>query len=203
MFADFDDLYLRFAYVIGKDWEICAGLDEGTTQIAYKGVDFNPKLVFNFPLECTFKSTSPFGWPQLVLSGYGMDAFGNDVVRGYGTTHIPITPGRHKLRVPLFVPRSSSRFQQFLAWILGRRPEFVDPKVVAHNAGREMTRVRSQGYVNLTFNIVTKDLQSLGFRTESSEGIHPAAHDQQKSYHQLPLGALPENVSQYEDVDRM
>ncbi|CAF0877241.1 unnamed protein product [Didymodactylos carnosus] len=59
--ADFDDLYLRFAYVMGKDWEICAGLDEGTTQIAYKGVDLQPKIVFNFPLECTFKSTSPFG----------------------------------------------------------------------------------------------------------------------------------------------
>ena len=37
----------------------------------------------------------------------------------------------------MFVPRSSSRFQQFLAWILGRRPEFVDPKVIAFNAGRE------------------------------------------------------------------
>jgi hypothetical protein len=32
--------------------------------------------------------------PQLVISGYGLDAFGNDVVRGYGTTHIPISPGR-------------------------------------------------------------------------------------------------------------
>ena len=47
---------------------------------------------------------------------------------------------RHVLRIPLFVPRSSSRFQQFLAWILGRRPEFVDPKVIAFNAGRESKR---------------------------------------------------------------
>jgi B9 domain-containing protein 1 len=39
--------------------------------------------------------------------------------------------------MPLFVPRSSSRFQQFLAWMMGRRPEFVDPKVIAYNAGRE------------------------------------------------------------------
>jgi hypothetical protein len=35
-----------------------------------------------------------FEGPQLVISGYGLDAFGNDVVRGYGTTHIPISPGR-------------------------------------------------------------------------------------------------------------
>lgn len=36
--------------------------------------------------------------PQLIISGYGLDAFGNDVVRGYGTTHIPITPGRLQTR---------------------------------------------------------------------------------------------------------
>ncbi len=97
-----------------------------------------------------------FEGPQIVISGYGLDGFGNDVVRGYGTTHIPIIPGRyfrtilsrfytdfsfsysrHCVRVPLFVPRSSSRFQQFLARIFGRRPEFIDPKVVARTAGRE------------------------------------------------------------------
>lgn len=32
--------------------------------------------------------------PQLVLSCYGLDAFGHDVVRGYGAVHVPISPGR-------------------------------------------------------------------------------------------------------------
>lgn len=32
--------------------------------------------------------------PQIVISVYGPDVFGNDVVRGYGATHIPITPGQ-------------------------------------------------------------------------------------------------------------
>lgn len=33
--------------------------------------------------------------PQLVLSVYGPDVFGNDVVRGYGVTHIPFAPGQY------------------------------------------------------------------------------------------------------------
>ncbi|CAF1017520.1 unnamed protein product [Adineta steineri] len=164
---DFDELYLRFSYVIGKDWEICSGLEEGTTQIAHKSVQIGSKIVFNFPLEVTFRSTCAHGWPQLVISGYGLDSFGNDIVRGYGTTHIPISPGRHRIRIPLFVPRSSSRFQQFLGWMMGRRPEFVDPKVVTQNAGREMTRVRSHGYVQVVFNVVTKDMESLGYRIQA------------------------------------
>jgi len=32
--------------------------------------------------------------PQLVVSVYGYDVFGRDVPRGYGVTHVPITPGR-------------------------------------------------------------------------------------------------------------
>lgn len=35
--------------------------------------------------------------PQLVLSVYGPDVFGNDVVRGYGATHIPFTAGKSVL----------------------------------------------------------------------------------------------------------
>ncbi|CAF4516384.1 unnamed protein product [Rotaria socialis] len=119
----------------------------------------------------------------MMLNFYGI-AFGNDVVRGYGTTYIPISPGRHRIRIPLFVPRSSSRFQQFFAWFFGRRPEFVDPKVIAFNAAREITllfsvtRVQSHGYVQVVFNAVTKDLEELGYKIETK---HPSQTSQQRS----------------------
>lgn len=32
---------------------------------------------------------------------------------------------------------------------MGRRPEFVDPRVVANGEGRDVTRVTSQGRVNV------------------------------------------------------
>lgn len=32
-----------------------------------------------------------------MVSVYGPDVFGNDVVRGYGATHIPFTPGQSVL----------------------------------------------------------------------------------------------------------
>ena len=40
------------------------------------------------------RSTNVFGWPQLVLSVYGLTFFGRDVARGYGSIHLPTTPGR-------------------------------------------------------------------------------------------------------------
>ncbi|NXS45738.1 B9D1 protein, partial [Balaeniceps rex] len=95
-----------------------------------------------------------FAGPQIVVSVYGPDFFGNDVVRGYGAVHVPFTPGRHTRTIPMFVPESTSRLQQFTSWFTGRRPEFTDPRVVAQGEGREVTRVRSQGFVTISFNVV-------------------------------------------------
>ena len=53
-----------------------------------------------------------FTGPQIVISCYGPDVFGNDVVRGYGAVHIPMTPGKHQLTVPMFVPISASKLQK-------------------------------------------------------------------------------------------
>ncbi|XP_066546153.1 B9 domain-containing protein 1 isoform X3 [Amia ocellicauda] len=147
-FPEYDDLYCKYCFVYGHDWAPTSGLEEGISQITSKSRDSQQHFVWNFPIEITFKSTNPFGWPQIVVSVYGPDAFGNDVVRGYGAAHIPLTPGH---------------------WLMGRRPEFTDPKVVAQGEGREVTRVRSQGFVTLSFNILTKDMKKLGYDTTSTD----------------------------------
>ncbi len=51
-------------------------------------------LVWNYPLDLTYKSTNAFGWPQIVVSVYGLDAFGRDVIKGYGCIHLPTCAGR-------------------------------------------------------------------------------------------------------------
>ncbi|KAL5018172.1 hypothetical protein ScPMuIL_003894 [Solemya velum] len=162
-FPEFDDIYCKYCFTYGPDWIITSGLEEGITQITKKSQDERQHFVWNFPLDVTFKSTNPYGWPQLVIHAYGIDMFGTEVVRGYGVCHVPIIPGRHKQRVPMFVPESSSQLQKFTSWILGRRPEYVDPRVVAQGEGREVTRVRSQGFVTVSFNIVMKDMKKLGY----------------------------------------
>ncbi|XP_054851662.1 B9 domain-containing protein 1 isoform X2 [Eublepharis macularius] len=96
-FPEFDDLYCKYCFVYGHDWAPTSGLEEGISQITSKNRGYQPNLVWNFPIDITFKSTNPFGWPQIVLSVYGPDVFGNDVVRGYGAVHVPFTPGRSNL----------------------------------------------------------------------------------------------------------
>lgn len=51
-------------------------------------------LVWNFPVDVTYKATNAFGWPQVVVSVYGVDALGRDVIQGYGCIHLPTCAGR-------------------------------------------------------------------------------------------------------------
>jgi len=162
-FPTLEDLYCKFSFVHGQDWVVTSGIEEGISQITKRSNDDRQLFTWNFPIEITYKSTNPFGWPQLVISCYGTDLFGRDVIRGYGTTYLPITPGQHTLRVPMFVPVSTSRLQKFTSWFIGRRPEFVDAKVVAQTEGREVTRVTSQGHVRIKLNIITRDIKKLGY----------------------------------------
>eukprot|EP00730_Choanoeca_flexa_P006507 TRINITY_DN12165_c0_g1_i10.p2 TRINITY_DN12165_c0_g1~~TRINITY_DN12165_c0_g1_i10.p2 ORF type:complete len:181 (+),score=15.57 TRINITY_DN12165_c0_g1_i10:2227-2769(+) len=131
-----DNLYCKYTLVYGPDWAMCAGLEEGISQTANRRAG-QDAAVLNFPLEATLKSTNPFGWPQLQVAVYGSDLFGRDVVRGYGSVHLPLTAGRHELSVPLFTPQDKSVMQSIIGYIYGKRPEYVDPTIVARNAGRE------------------------------------------------------------------
>ncbi|KAF0305882.1 B9 domain-containing protein 1 [Amphibalanus amphitrite] len=53
--------------------------------------------------------------------------------------------------------------QKLVSWFTGRRPELADPSSLATEDGRDVMRVRSQGYVTCSFQVVTKDLQRLGY----------------------------------------
>lgn len=54
----------------------------------------NPDMVWNFPIDLTFQSSSAFGWPKLHFGVYGIDFLGADIVQGYGFTHVPCCCGR-------------------------------------------------------------------------------------------------------------
>ncbi|EDQ89842.1 uncharacterized protein MONBRDRAFT_24999 [Monosiga brevicollis MX1] len=168
------DLYCKYKLDFGTDWAMTAGLEEGLSQTSVHGQS-DGDFVFNLPVEATFKSTNPFGWPQLVLSAYGSDFMGRDVVRGYGAVHLPTTAGRHQLRVPLFVPQDVSLLQRYIGILSGKRPEFVNSTIVAKSEGREVTRVTSHGSAIISIDVSLKDLHKFGYLNTSATSPMPSA----------------------------
>lgn len=78
-----------------------------------------------------YNSLSPTGWPQIVVSVYGFDFFGRDVLIGTGCVHVPIGPGSFERIIPIFKPKSSSFFQKVVCFFSGAYPEFVDKNFAA------------------------------------------------------------------------
>lgn len=94
--------------------------------------------MWNFPLQSSWKSTNPYGWPRLVLSVYGPDELGNaDVAYGYGSTILPICAGHFTRTLAIYRPQSQSLLHKWTSWFTGRRPELIDPKTIALNEGRD------------------------------------------------------------------
>jgi len=158
-----DNLYCRYALVFGNDWSVAHGPDTGLSQIARRGNSADGSVIWNFPIDVTFKSTNPFGWPRIAISVYGVDGLGRDVVIGYGSLLIPTCPGQYERLVHMYAPVSSSLMQQFIAWIGGTPPEFFDTAFVAQSTGRDVTRVQARGTVRVTLNVLPRGMGSFGY----------------------------------------
>jgi B9 domain-containing protein 1 len=163
-FGGVDDIYCRYAFHLGHDWSVAAGIDTGLSQTSRKMPgQFDGGVVWNFPIDVTFKSTNVYGWPRIAISVYGLDFLGRDVVRGYGSVLVPLTPGQHILEVDSYTPVATSAFNQAFAWLMGNPPEFFDSKFVCQGDGREVTRVQSTGTVRVKLNITTKNMGAVGY----------------------------------------
>mmetsp|Transcript_26150 Transcript_26150/g.32074 ORF Transcript_26150/g.32074 Transcript_26150/m.32074 type:complete len:191 (-) Transcript_26150:424-996(-) len=159
-----DNIYCRYGFSYGLDWSIVHGIDSGISQVSKKQPgDPRQEIVWNFPVDVTYKSTNAFGWPRLVISVYRIDYFGRDVVLGYGSLLCPTSPGRHEQYLHTYAPTSNSPWERLLNWLSGSTPEFFDFKFVAQGEGREVTRVHCEGAVKITLNVTTKGMESFGY----------------------------------------
>lgn len=159
-----DSIYCRYALSFGIDWDIIHGVNSGITQVARRSNGRDQKhIVWNFPIDVAFKSSNAYGWPRITLGIYGLDLFGRDVVRGYGSLLIPTTPGRYTKNVQTYTPISGSACVRFTNWIAGTLPEYRDLKFTAKSDGRAVTRVKTEGVVKIILNVTTKEMENFGF----------------------------------------
>ncbi|XP_076273989.1 B9 domain-containing protein 1 isoform X1 [Rhynchophorus ferrugineus] len=148
--------HCKYEFCSGPDWKIIGGLEAGITQIA-NVVNNNDRVVFNYPIDVQFKSTNPYGWPQIVISMYrGM------TLEGYGRTHLPIRPGNHNLIIDLAKPKASSLLG-YLGSFFGYQPELLQPKMLATTAGNNLIRMENCGSINMNFNAVSQGFLRLGY----------------------------------------
>eukprot|EP00439_Symbiodinium_sp_Y106_P056540 s2313_g7.t3 len=161
-----------FSVQHGPDWTLVTGVPDGITQLACSSIAATSapswrgglsEVVWSFPLGLVYKSTSPFGWPRLVVTVYGTDLCNRRVVKGYGSVHVPCQPGRHTRTIRLYCPLSSSPLTRLLGALFGNPAQLVDPRILAGTDGREVIRVQSGGKVRVNFDVLLKDTEPFNY----------------------------------------
>ena len=93
-----------------KDWKLLHGSDTGQSQYASGTNLFHKQCIWNMPFDVTYQSKNPYGWPQLCVKVTGYNFLGRQVPKGYGSVHIPTTPGTHQRVIYLWMPIPKSLF---------------------------------------------------------------------------------------------
>ncbi|KAL7530992.1 hypothetical protein ACHAXR_003789 [Thalassiosira sp. AJA248-18] len=88
---------------------------------------------------------------------------GRDVVRGYASLMLPVTPGRHTRYLKTCRPVSGSKLAQSFNRMMGTNPEDYDSKMVTRGEGRAVTRaVSGDKTVKVNLMVAVKDLSAFG-----------------------------------------
>lgn len=163
-FSNGDSFYCKYEISYGVDWTVVNGSTSGQSQQACQGENASNLFVWNFPFEIGFKSNNPTGWPQVVISIYGPDFWGREVIKAYGLVHIPTTPGSHVRTLQLFSPLSSSIIINLLGIALGQNAELIKvAESMSTGEGREIIRTQSEGSMTIRFNVQLANMEELGY----------------------------------------
>ncbi|XP_017053477.1 B9 domain-containing protein 1 [Drosophila ficusphila] len=167
---DKEFVFLRYELVAGPDWQLASGPQHGITQLATnKRGPFNEPIVFNMPIEVTYKSTSPFGWPQMLVSVFGRSGLGRETLLGYAHIHLPVFGSRRpaeqseQLQAPILMPKCPNMMADITSWLLRREPELKDPKVLLDNLKCKGLSMESYGSLQFQLGSVMRGARKLGY----------------------------------------
>lgn len=158
---------IKYEFVSGEAWEKEDGLLKGDTQYSCKGEGLYNYYSFGQHFEIGYRSKNPFGWPQLVLNCFTIDSDGNEIVKGYGCVHVPTSTGRHTRKVHIFKSTDNSNFwDKFFGNNVfagnEKNNEVTNPKVISSGQEREISRASCEGFVNIIFQVVFRDVEKFG-----------------------------------------
>ncbi|CAI2379079.1 unnamed protein product [Moneuplotes crassus] len=164
-FKDYDGLAIKYCFVSKGGWIMDKGTVVGISQHSFKSSGISKRIIWNFPFEIRYRSKTIKDWPQMVLYCSGKDFAGREVIHAYGNTHIPTATGRHTKVIKMFQPISSNILSKIMGFFKGKNPEYKDaPLVIAGAEGRELTRVKPNGLLRVSFQITIKEETDYEFK---------------------------------------
>jgi len=153
------DLFCKWSFVVGPDWTLLEGADEGQTQV--DSPQDGKMAIWAHPIDVHYSTKAIQGWPKLKMQVWHQDRFGRNELYGYSLGQIPLSPGTFDLDCVAWRPKGSIS-EEITAFFLGGTPQLANDNLVVSPADRYRLRTITQGVVHLHLTVIHKDFAKHG-----------------------------------------
>lgn len=99
--------------------------------------------------------------PQMTLSLFGRNRWGNETIQGYARLHLPLGGGRRQIRAPIVNAKCANIWAALQSWLIDRNPELKDPRVLADGPRTKGLLLESFGEVVVSLQAITRGAEKL------------------------------------------
>jgi len=146
--------FCRWFTSVGQQWELIAGESRGQTQVDTPA-DSNGMNIWSHPIDLQYSFEGLQGWPTITFEVWEHEALGRSALAGYGFTVLPMSPGRHEIKIPLWKPVGTS-LQKLASHLCGAAPHLRDTELVHTGALRSESALTTEtsGTVHMVLFVI-------------------------------------------------
>ena len=144
--------FCRWWISIGSHWKLVNGLDKGHTQTDFSN-DSSGLSVWSHPIDVYYEFSDVQGWPKLCCEVWEHDDQGRSYLGGYGFASMPMSPGIHKLEIPLWRP-SGTFIEDLTTKYLGGSPHLRETSLLSTPTDRFRLKGDTVGTVSADISLI-------------------------------------------------
>jgi B9 domain-containing protein 2 len=153
--------FCRWFITAGQHWTLKEGQSEGQTQVDTPE-EPDAMNIWSHPIDVKYETEGRLGWPAITLEVWEYEALGRSALAGYGFTVLPMSPGKHEMRVPLWKPVGAT-LQKWTSRFCGAAPHLRSRELVQTGASRSESALTTEtsGNVHLALFVILGNVSSL------------------------------------------
>ena len=151
--------FCRWWIAAGQQWTLVNGLENGQTQVDTPR-DAGEMSIWSHPIDAHYEFGGVQGWPRISFEVWENDSLGKSFLGGYGFVVLPMSHGKHDLKVTLWKP-VGTKIESWTSRYCGGAPHLRSQEIVHTPTSRYQLTSESSGTVHLTVNVILRRMSAV------------------------------------------
>ncbi|CAD6194246.1 unnamed protein product [Caenorhabditis auriculariae] len=152
----FEGLSFEYEIELPKTAKLLSGSTKGQTHRSFR--DQNGLHLFSSIVEVGLECEDSDEWPLIMFRAESYDGWGRRITAGFGSAHLPVTPGSHKLNLEMWRPLEANDKSYSLKELFIGSHSNIDYFAMMKQGGVSQFRLEttSSGLLHLETNVVVQ-----------------------------------------------